>query len=101
MSRWPVVLVTVLLAAPAAVPSAPAAVPSARAAAAPADSLAPRLLEAVGSPFAPTECVMPEDQDPRAVRQLLAEQVAADGCARMVFVPAEHNMVADGVGTRR
>jgi ketosteroid isomerase-like protein len=70
MSRWPVVLTVVLFAALAAVPSA-------RAAAAPADSLAPRLLEAAGSPFAPTECVMPEDQDPRAVRRLLADQVAA------------------------
>jgi len=44
---------------------------------APTDSLAPRLLEAAGAAFAPTVCVMPEDQDPRAVRQLLDAQVAA------------------------
>jgi len=70
MSRWLVLPPLVLLAtlvAPRSVPAAPA----------PTDSLAGTLLGTTGSAFAPTLCVMPEDQDPRAVRQLLDAQVAA------------------------
>lgn len=51
-----------------------AALPPAARAGAGADSLARAVLP---SPFAPTACVLPEDQDPGAVRRLLDEQVAA------------------------
>jgi len=44
---------------------------------APADSLLRSLVSPVPSAFAPTRCVMPEDQDPVAVRRLLDDQVAA------------------------
>ncbi len=54
--------------------SAPA--PPARAGA-PADSLLRTLASPVPSAFAPTACVMPEDQDPGAVRRLLDEQEKA------------------------
>jgi ketosteroid isomerase-like protein len=53
------------------------AAPPARAASAPGDSLVRSLVDPTGAAFAPTVCVMPEDQDPHAVRQLLAAQVAA------------------------
>lgn len=45
--------------------------------AAPADSLMRSLVPAAPSPFAPTACVVPEDQDAGAVRRVLADQVAA------------------------
>jgi hypothetical protein len=48
-----------------------------RTASAPGDSLPHSLLEPAGSAFAPTVCVVPEDLDPRAVRQLLDAQIAA------------------------
>jgi beta-aspartyl-peptidase (threonine type) len=69
--RSALVLVTLALA------SLPLRAAPARAASGPADSL----LRAIGSPvpsaFAPTKCVLPEDQDPAAVRRLLDEQVTA------------------------
>jgi len=54
-------------------PSAPQAAPAARDSA----SSLMRALAPPPSPFAPTVCVVPEDQDPAAVRRVLAEQVAA------------------------
>jgi hypothetical protein len=48
-----------------------------RAASAPGDSLLRPLAEPLVPPLAPTVCVVPEDLDPRAVRQLLDGQVAA------------------------
>lgn len=44
---------------------------------APGDSLLRSLVSPVPAHFAPTVCVVPEDQDPAAVRRLLDEQVAA------------------------
>lgn len=70
MPRWLPIL-------PAVLTLALAGAGPVRAAAAPADSLAHSLLGPAGSAFAPTLCVVPEDQDPRAVRQLLDGQVAA------------------------
>ncbi len=49
----------------------------ARAAGAPGDSLARALADPFASSLAPTVCVVPEDLDARAVRQLLDAQVAA------------------------
>ncbi len=46
-------------------------------AAATADSLMRSLVPASPAPFAPTACVVPEDQDAGAVRRVLADQVAA------------------------
>jgi ketosteroid isomerase-like protein len=43
----------------------------------PGDSLLRTLVSPVPSAFAPTVCVVPEDQDPAAVRRLLDAQVAA------------------------
>jgi ketosteroid isomerase-like protein len=45
--------------------------------ASPNDSLMRALVAPAVSPFAPTMCVIPEDQDPAAVRRLLDAQVAA------------------------
>lgn len=45
--------------------------------ASPNDSLLRALVAPVASPFAPTMCVIPEDQDPAAVRRLLDAQVTA------------------------
>ena len=64
----PLVLVLLVLASSPVRPAEPAA---------PADSLLRALGTAAPSAFAPTVCVVPEDQDPAAVRRLLAEQVAA------------------------
>ena len=50
---------------------------AARAATAPGDPLPDPLADPLTSSLAPTACVVPEDLDPRAVRQLLEEQVAA------------------------
>jgi ketosteroid isomerase-like protein len=61
------VLAALLLALPA---------PPARAGNGAADSLMRTMVSPV-APFAPTACVLPEDQDPGAVRRLLAEQVEA------------------------
>ena len=44
---------------------------------APNDSLLRALVAPVPPPFAPTMCVIPEDQDPAAVRRLLDAQVTA------------------------
>ncbi|HVP14013.1 MAG TPA: hypothetical protein VMS88_00635, partial [Terriglobales bacterium] len=41
------------------------------------DSLVRALVAPAPSPFAPTVCVVPEDRDVRAVREVLDEQVAA------------------------
>ena len=49
----------------------------AAASASPNDSLLRALVAPAVSPFAPTMCVIPEDQDPVAVRRLLDAQVAA------------------------
>jgi ketosteroid isomerase-like protein len=45
--------------------------------ASPNDSLLRALVAPMATPFAPTICVIPEDQDPAAVRRLLAAQEAA------------------------
>jgi beta-aspartyl-peptidase (threonine type) len=70
-SHVPLVLITLALALPLARPTgaAPGAAPN--------DSLLRVLVAPVPSPFAPTMCVIPEDQDPAAVRRLLDAQVAA------------------------
>ena len=70
-SHVPLVLIALALAGPLAqtASAAPGAVPN--------DSLLRALVAPVPSPFAPTMCVIPEDQDPAAVRRLLDAQVAA------------------------
>jgi ketosteroid isomerase-like protein len=44
------------------------------------DSVLRALVAPAPSPFAPTMCVIPEDQDPGGVRRLLDEQVTAWNC---------------------
>jgi beta-aspartyl-peptidase (threonine type) len=56
---------------------APVAPALAATAAAANDSLIRALVAPVPGPFAPTACIVPEDQDAGAVRRLLDEQVAA------------------------
>ncbi len=67
----PLVLVVLALAA------APAGPLRAAGSASPSDSLLRALVAPVPPPLAPTMCVVPEDQDPAAVRRLLDAQVAA------------------------
>ena len=67
----PLVLIALALAV------APAGPLQAAGATSPDDSLLRALVAPVPSAFAPTVCVVPEDQDPAAVRRLLDAQVAA------------------------
>jgi beta-aspartyl-peptidase (threonine type) len=74
MSRPSRVLLVLVPLALAAVPAGPV---QAAAGAGPGDSLLRVLMAPAPSAFAPTMCVLPEDQDPAAVRRLLDGQVAA------------------------
>ena len=68
----------VLVAVAAALALSPVRPAPATAAGAAADDSLLRVLAVPGlSPFAPTSCVLPEDQDPAAVRRLLDAQVVA------------------------
>ena len=60
-----------------ALASLPSRTAAAAGGSAPYDSLLRVLVNPAAAAFAPTKCVVPEDQDPAAVRRLLDEQVAA------------------------